>query len=90
MLVKSDRPLVGHRIAAIVEPVFDQLNDVANAAAVNANPVDAFNPVALKAIFLESRATEVEVFASVLFVHKLGHDCSSLIIQREEVEECNT
>ena len=64
---------MGHRIAAVMEPVFDQFNVVANAAAVDANPVDAFDPVTLKAIFLEGRATEVEMLAGVLFVDELGH-----------------
>jgi len=45
-----------------MKPVLNQLQVVEDAAAVDTNPVNALNPFALKAIFLQRRATEVETF----------------------------
>ena len=72
-LIYFDRLDVGSRVLPILDPVFDQIEIVANAATVEADPMDAFHPVPLESIFLESGTTQIQLFASILFIDKLGH-----------------
>jgi len=52
LLVGLNCPHVGLRILAIVEPVLNQLQVVANASTVQPHPMDAFDPVAFESILL--------------------------------------
>ena len=64
---------MGCRVSSVLDPVLDKGQIVANAAAIEPNPVDSFNPVSLKPIFLQCGPTEVEVLAGILFIDELGH-----------------
>lgn len=57
-----------------MQPVLDQVQIVANAAAIEPNPMDALDPISLKSIFLQCRAAEIETFWSLVFADKVEYD----------------
>ena len=64
---------MGFGIVAVMKPVLDEFQVVANAAAIDSDPVDAFNPFTLKSVALQGFTAQAEGGGGLLLVDELNH-----------------
>lgn len=57
-----------------MQPIFDQFEVVAHAAAVDPHPVQTFNPLPVESVFFQRRAAEIEAFGCLLFANEEKHE----------------
>lgn len=69
----------------IVEPILDQFQVIANTAAVEPDPVNAFNPLAFQSVALKGFPAQVEGFGSLLFTYKGDHNLNLVEWRRREL-----
>jgi hypothetical protein len=65
---------MGRWITTIMQPIFNQFEVVANAAAVDSHPMESFNPLAVEAVFFEGGAAEIEAFGCLLLADEEKHN----------------
>ena len=65
---------MSRRIATILQPVFDEFVIEAYTSAFDADPMQTFNPLAVKTVLFECGAAEIEALGCLLFACEVKHD----------------